>query len=51
MQGVLLHSSERQEFLPELKPLDGFPRDLGPGGSFRTLPLSRRFAIFYEPTT
>jgi EpsI family protein len=29
LQGVLLHSSQRPEFLPDLKPLDGFPRDLG----------------------
>lgn len=29
LQGVLLHSSQRPEVLPDLKPLDGFPRDLG----------------------
>jgi EpsI family protein len=29
MQAVLLHSSEREEYLPEIKPMSGFPLDLG----------------------
>ena len=29
LQGALLYSSERPEFLPELKPLEQFPHDLG----------------------